>query len=356
MSHPPMNVKGRIWRCVFAKVMSWVLTRWFGLSNRTIFVQNGRPPSILVGYGMPRHINLRQIEAFKAVIENGTISRAAQMLNISQPAMSKLIAHLEFDSGLRLFDRVKGRLAPSEHGIRLYDEIGRIFSGVRQVENAVEAIRREEQGRLAIGVLPALANFFISRVTTKFLETRRNIFCTVQARESQRVVDWLIARKLDVGLVGYRTDNPYIVLEPILEQRLVCIMPPDHPLATKATIVPKDFDNLSFVAFDSDVYMGHLVADLFDKYNATPRVVLTATNALTVCEFVAAGLGVTLVHPLMVSGMERRVVVRPFEPEVLYGFQLCRSPDSRNAHIVEEFVEELRAEAAAISESMLFDG
>jgi DNA-binding transcriptional LysR family regulator len=61
---------------------------------------------------MARRINLRQVEAFKAVIEYGTVSRAAEMLNVSQPAMSKLIAHLEEDTGLRLFDRLKGRLAP----------------------------------------------------------------------------------------------------------------------------------------------------------------------------------------------------------------------------------------------------
>src|ERR1700739_696845 len=128
---------------------------------------------------MPRHLNLRQIEAFKAVIENGTVSRAAELLNISQPAMSKLIAHLEVDTGLKLFDRVKGRLVPSEHGLRLHEEIGGVFACVRQVENAVEAIRREEQGRLAIGVMPALAYSFIQRATTRFLEDRQNMFCSV---------------------------------------------------------------------------------------------------------------------------------------------------------------------------------
>jgi DNA-binding transcriptional LysR family regulator len=302
---------------------------------------------------MPRQLNLRQIEAFKAVVENGTISRAAQVMNISQPAMSKLISHLEFDSGIRLFDRVKGRLAPSEHGMRLYEEVGRIFSGVRQVENALEAIRREKQGRLAVGVLPALANSFISRVAVKFLEKRNNVFCTIQARESQRIIDWLIARKLDLGLVSYRSDNPYVLLEPLLEQPVVCIMPPNHPLSAKPRLEPQDFNGVSFVAFDSDVYIGHLVEDIFSKYKANPHITLTATNAVTVCELVASGLGVSLVHPLMVSGLEGRVAVRSFNPEVLYGFQLCRSPDSRNAHIVDAFIQELRAEAASITRSML---
>lgn len=296
---------------------------------------------------MPRHINLRQIEAFKAVIENGTVSRASEVLNISQPALSKLIAHLEFDTALRLFDRVKGRLAPTEQAMRLYDEVGRIFSGVRQVENAVEAIRREEQGRLAIGVLPALANTFIQRVTTPFLQERRNVFCTVQALGSQWIVEWLVSRKLDVGLVSARVDNPYITLEPILEQDLVCIMPKDHPLAGKTSVEPADFDDHPFISFDSDVYVAHLVSNVFARYKVEPQTVLVTNAAPTMCEFVAAGLGIALIHPLMVSGLEDRLTIKRFEPSIPYNFQLCRSTDSRNAHIVEAFVEELRTKASA---------
>ncbi|WP_010161940.1 LysR substrate-binding domain-containing protein [Sphingomonas sp. PAMC 26617] len=302
---------------------------------------------------MPRHINLRQIEAFKAVIENGTVSRASEILNVSQPALSKLIAHLEFDTGLRLFDRVKGRLAPTEHGMRLYGEVGRIFSGVRQVENAVDAIRREEQGRLSIGVLPALANTFIQRVTTGFLQERRNVFCSVQALGSQWIVEWLIARKLDVGLVSPRVDNPYLTLEPLMEQPLACIMPLDHPLAEKSLIKPDDLDGMPFVAFDSDIYVSHIVSNMFERYRINPQTVLVTNAAPTVCEFVAAGLGLSLIHPLMVSGLEQRLAIRRFEPEILYSFQLCRSADSRNAHIVEAFVEVLREKASAISNAVM---
>jgi len=156
---------------------------------------------------MLRHLNLRQIEAFKAVIENGTVSRAALVLSISQPAMSKLIAHFEADTGLKLFDREKGRLAPTDHGMRLYEEIDRIFAGVRQVENAAEAIRREERGQLAVGVMPALSGTFIQRATMGFLKDRPNVFCSVQSLSSHRIADWLATRKLDVGLASARIDR-----------------------------------------------------------------------------------------------------------------------------------------------------
>lgn len=300
-----------------------------------------------------RPVNLRQIEAFKAVIENGTISRAALMLHISQPAMSKLITHMEADTGLRLFERLKGRLAPTEQAMRLYEEVDRIFAGVRQVANAVDAIRREAQGRLAVGVMPALAGSFIQRATSGFLKTRPNVFCLVQSLSSQWVVDRMVMKKLDVGLVSAGIDNPYVALEPLIEHPLVCIMPLDHPLTARSHIEPPDLDQIPFVTFHPDAYVGHVIDRMFETYKIRVKSVLVTNVAPTLCEFVAAGLGVALVHPLMLSGFENRLAVRRFEPELPFNFQLCRSIDNRNAPLVEAFAQEARTLAAQISRSLL---
>jgi DNA-binding transcriptional LysR family regulator len=309
--------------------------------------------SIHQGYAMPRRLTLRQVEAFKAVIENGSISSAAKMVHISQPAMSKLIAHFEADTGLKLFDRLKGRLAPTEQGMRLHEEVERLFAGVRQVESAADAIRREEQGRLAVGVMTALSGSFLQRATTCFLKDRRNVFCSIHSLTSPWAVDWLMARKLDVGLVSARIDNPYVSFEPLMEHPLVCIMPLDSPLKAKSHIEPQDLDQIPFVAADSDSYVGQLIEGMFEAHRIRPQIVLVANRALTVCEFVAAGVGVSLVHPLMVSGPEHRLAVRRFEPEILYSFQLCRLVKSRNSQLVEAFAQEVRTTAAQISRSIL---
>lgn len=304
---------------------------------------------------MPRQLNLRQIEAFKAIIENGTMRQSAEVLNISQPAVSKMIAHLEFDTGLQLFDRVKGRLAPTENGFQLYEEINRIFAGVRQVENAVEAIRRQEQGRIAIGVMPGLAGSFIERATSSFLRARANVFCSVEPLSSQLIIERLIARKLDVGLIGGGYDNPYVTSDPLMEHALVCIMPPQHPLTKKKLIKPQDLDGIPFVSLHADTYIGNRLAGMFEEYDVRPEINLVSSGALTLSQFVAAGLGVSLVHPLMVSGLEDRLVARRFEPDILYNFQLCRSADSKNAKMIDLFAKEAIAVAAQISASMLGD-
>lgn len=305
---------------------------------------------------MTRAINLRQIEAFKAVIEYGTVSRAAQALNVSQPAMSKLIAHLEADTGLSLFDRVRRRLVPTEDAMRLHDEVERIFSGVRQVENAVDAIRREKQGLLLIGAMPALAGNFVQRATMAFLAERPNVFCSVQPLWSQLIVERLVGRSLDVGLVSATVDNPYVTLEPLMEHPLVCILPLGHPLTARDCIQPADIEDAAFVGFNPDSYVGGKVQAILDRHDVKVRTAVIAGGAQTVCEFVAAGLGVSLVHPLMVSGLEGRLAIRPFRPQALYNFQIARSVDSRNARLVDAFVQKLRDTAVQVSKSLLDGG
>jgi DNA-binding transcriptional LysR family regulator len=302
---------------------------------------------------MRRALNLRQIEAFKAVIENGTISRAAELVNISQPAVSKLIANLELDSGLTLFDRKKGRLLPTEHAMRLHEEISRIFAGVRQVENAMDVIRREEQGRVSVGVMPALAGSFIQRTTMEFLKNRSTVFCSVQSLSSQLIVEWLVTKKLDVGIIEPGLNNPYLVIEPLMEHALVCIMPLDHPLTDKDQIEPQDLDQVPFISLNPDNYFAHRLDVMFQGYGVQPQIVLVANIMPTLCQFVAAGLGVSLVHPLVLSGLEHKVAVRRFVPDILFNFQVGRSADNRNAQLVDAFVEELRTTVDQISSSIL---
>ena len=301
---------------------------------------------------MARAINLRQIEIFRALIELGTVSRAAEILNISQPAASKLLMQLESDNGLKLFDRARGRLAPTTQGLRLYEEVNRIFAGVRQVETAISVIRREDQGRLVVGVLPALAGDFIRRATMNFLKRHPNVYCSIQSHESQRIADSVLARKLDVGLVSSRIDSAYLVTEPVLEHPLLCIMPIGHPLARLKVIRPKHLHDTPFVSFNPESYTGQKIASLFEKYDVTANIVLTASVNPTVCQFVAAGLGVSLVHPLFIAGMERNVVARPFEPATPFDFLLCYAREASNARLIADFVRETKAVAAQFSEEL----
>lgn len=298
-------------------------------------------------------LNLRQIEAFKAIVEHGTVSQAAEVLGVSQPAVSKLLANLEAETGLSLFDRVRGKLACTPHGMRLYQEIDRIFSGLRQIEQAVGSIRRDEQRTLNVGVLPALSGSFIRRTTMNFLTRHPDVRVSIKTRGSLFLADWLATRQIDVALVGSRADNPYIDREPLFRYPLFCALPVNHALTRKRVIRPRDLAGEPFISFGPDSQTQGLVVKAFENAQAELNVVLSTDTAPTACEFVAAGLGVSLIHPLFADGLQNRLVLRRFDPETHFHFQLCRVQASRNATLVEDFVQEARAVAAQVSRELL---
>lgn len=299
---------------------------------------------------MKKSLNLRQVEAFKAVIEQGTVNRAADALFVSQPAVSKLLMKLEEDTGLALFERVKGKLAPTPHGMRLYEEIDRIFVGLHQLEDAVDSIRRDEQRQLCIGVMPALSGSFVRRVTMDFIKAHPDVHVSIHTRSSQFLADWLVARQIDVALVSNAVENPYIDREPMLSSPLFCALPLNHSLTQKRVIRAKDLDNVPFITFESVSLTDKLVKEAFSAAGARLNPVLNAVTASTVCEFVAAGLGVSLVHPLFAEWVGKRIVLRRFDPELVSTFQLCRVGAARNASLVEAFVDVARRVAQQVSD------
>lgn len=300
-----------------------------------------------------RQLNLRQIEAFKAIIECGTVSAAAEMMGISQSAASKLLAHLEDDVGFALFERNKGRLVTNVRGMRFYDEVQRIFAGIRQVERAAEMIRREEQGRISIGVMPGLSGRFIQRVTDAFLVDHPGTFVSIKDGASRQIAEWTATRQVDLGIISTRFDNQNLITKPLLEHPLTCILPTGHPLASKREIRHTDLHDEPFISFSPESQTRQLVDATLAGHDLRLNVILEASAAPTVCESVAAGLGIAIIYPLHAHGVEKRVVMRPFTPAITYEAVLATSREGRNGKVVDAFIAQAQAVAATTTREML---
>lgn len=286
---------------------------------------------------MRKQLQLRQVEAFKAVIEQGTASQAAAILHITQPAVSKLLTHLEEETGLALFERVNGRLVATAQGMRFYAEVDRIFGGVRQLEEAVSVIKRDNKKHFTIGVLPALSGSFIRRVTMMFLERRPDVHPSVHMRASSIVSDRVATRQMDVGLTTSLMTNPNLAVTPVMESPLVCIMPKGHALSACDHIELTDIDGVRFISYASHNLDRQVSDELFVAHGVEPDVVLECETVPTLCEFVQAGLGISLAHPLCVIDMDDRLDIRPFQPAISRYFHFCHARSPTNKELVDEF-------------------
>ena len=282
--------------------------------------------------------SLRQIEAFKAFVETGTVSRAADVLHISQPAASKLLSNLETDSGLRLFDRAHGRMTTTARGMRLYEEIERLFSGVNQIAQAVEAIRKEERSRLAIGVMPGVSTRFIAASAEAFRAAHPDVFLSFTVRSSQFITEGLLSRQLDLGIVSKPLDHPLFTTALLEDEPVVCALPADHALADRAALTLADIAAEPMIAFAQDSSTRHKVERAFAAAGLAPNVVAEATTAQTVCSLVAAGIGLALVAPIFALEHVPKIAWVPIVPKIRMDIYTIKSASTRNASLADAFL------------------
>ncbi|MVA27094.1 LysR substrate-binding domain-containing protein (plasmid) [Agrobacterium vitis] len=290
--------------------------------------------------------SLRQLEALLAVVETGTVSKAADLLRVSQPAVSKRIQDLEAETGLQLFERQGRRLVATDQGMRLYEEVDRVLGGVHQLARSVEAIHREVHGRLVLGVLPALGGRFISRILRSFHAQHPKVFVSVEAQSSQFLTEAVLLRRLDVAIVSTSVEHPSITAEMLRSPAAVAILPPGHRLEEAAQLNPADLIHEPFVAFSSTGIMRRKVDRAFEGQGVTPQVAFEATNAANVGEMVAAGLGVSIVDPLSVEFLDGRIIRKPFSPIVDQDYTILKPLRARKSAIVADFVEHVRGALA----------
>ncbi len=290
---------------------------------------------------MRRAPNIRQIEAFKAVMELGTVTRAANQLCISQPAVSKLLAYLEEDTELKLFERHKGRLTPTSSAMQLYDSVKRLFVGMNKLDAEINLIRRGKQNSLSFGVLPALTGPYIAELCSNFIEANPGTQLSTTARSSHYLRSWLTNHELDAVVIEAPIQVPDTKCLPVLEAPLVCIMSPDHALSQKSEITPYDLDNVDFIDFELNSNSSKLQQGLFQDYGVLPRINLSVNTSPFMAEFVARGLGVALVHPLALYGRGLDVIAKPFKPDVVVSYYLAWSQNNANQNNIEAFVDHM---------------
>jgi DNA-binding transcriptional LysR family regulator len=261
-------------------------------------------------------INFRQIEAFRAVVESGTVSRAAERLSISQPAVSRLLRGLEHASGLTLFDRTKRRLAPTKEAMMLFDEVDRLFKGINDLAHFVEDVRKLRRSSLRIGVMPALSVGFIQDVLAQFVSSYPQTQLTIHARSTVKLVEWLVAGHLDIALTAHSVANPELTQISLCVSNYVCILPLEHPMAKKRSIRPQDLASEQFISFSSDSEYRVLIDRIFADTKVERKLFLEAPMAPTICALVAKGLGVSIINPFYIGAFQSLLAVRPFRSAI----------------------------------------
>jgi DNA-binding transcriptional LysR family regulator len=282
-------------------------------------------------------MNFRQVEAFRAVMTTGSASRAADLLQVTQPAISRGILELEKETGFPLFDRIRGRLVPTAEGQLFFRDVETTFQGLDRLRISAARIRDFGTGDIRIASLAALGSTLVPHALRLLRQQHASIAVTLQVAGSATVRELVVSSRFDVGLAADEIDVAGVEHQLFATPKAVCAMAASHRLCERTVVTPQDLHEEHFIALSPEDTVRRKLEKVFQDAGIRPKVVAETPNSSTVCALAMEGLGVGLVNPYAADGYSARgVVFRPFSAAVHFRTLLIFRPDLPKSRIVRD--------------------
>ncbi len=285
---------------------------------------------------------LRQLEALIAVADHGTMTRAAEELGISQPAVSRLLVDLSREMGFTLFERRGGRLVPTQECRFLLPDLRKLIERMDHIGEVSRAILDRRAGHLKIACLPGFATSHLPKVLADFLKTRAGVTATLEPDRPERIMEWIIGEQYDCAITDGFEPHPAVHSETV-DIRTVCIFPEGHPLQAREVVRPADLRGQPLILARRDSAFQRDFAEHLSRagVEAEPRIETRQFTAA--CELVALGAGVAVISELDARGYAGRgVLFRPFDAPLFHRLALVRPIHKSPSMITLEFLDRFR--------------
>lgn len=285
-------------------------------------------------------LNLRQVEAFRALLITGSVTKAAEIMHVTQPAVSRLIADFERAVAIKLFDRDRRKLTPTKECMALFQEVQRTYAGLDHISRAANSIRTMQTGYLTIGAMPILSISFLPDVIAAFNAERGSVAISLWTWPREQALDWLGSRQYDLGFVTMPVVDSALTVEPFPELESICVLPPDHRLAAQEYVTPDDIRDENLVSLTAGSPHRHAVEAVLREHAISPRGLIEARSATVILELVARRVGIAILGPLAVhAGVASRVVARPFRPVIPFHAALVYPTGSPLSRVARRFAD-----------------
>lgn len=275
-----------------------------------------------------------------------TVTGAAEMLEITQPVVTRLIADLEERIAVPLFKREKGRLAPTPEAALLFEDVHQSLMGIERIANAASNIKGLKLTRLEIAAAPAMALSFLPRAIASFTKEHPETLVSLQTQSTATVIDMVQSGRCDLGFAMLpmrktRHGNS----EVLVSGKMVGVVPVDHRLASRKVLHPEDFEGEGFVSLAPLVEARTRIDALMLSHGVQRRINVETQLSSAIIKLVEAGLGLSIIEPLTASaytgGLLKFIQV---EPELVADFSIVVSPRMSSTLILKPFIDHARRE------------
>ncbi|OBG26320.1 LysR family transcriptional regulator [Mycobacterium sp. E3198] len=233
-------------------------------------------------------------EWFVTLAELQNVTAAAGQLHIAQPTLTRMLARLERQLGVALFDRRGKRLALNTYGRIFYEHARRAQSELDSARRAIDDLADPAVGEIRLGFLGSFGPSVVPRLIAGFRQTSPRVTFTLDEGAAEAIGDLVQSGAIDLGVVSPRPRVPNLAWRSLFRQRLGVAFPCDHALTGAAAVSMTDLAGEPFVAMRPGFGMRRLLDELCAAAQFQPRIVLESATLTSTAGLVAAGLGISL--------------------------------------------------------------
>lgn len=287
-------------------------------------------------------MNARQLEIFRAIMRSGTLTSAAQFLNVSQPAVSKVLRHLESQIGYRLFERVGGRLQPTAEAQLLFADADRVFREIEAVRDLAIRIRERRVGLLRIGASAPPIFAVLPAAMATFQARHPEVKVVLRTLSAEELSEKILVGEVDLGLTLSAIRVPMVRTELLATTPVIALLPAGSPLARRKSVGPADLVDQRLISYGTHADVGPMLDAVFERAGLVRQVQTEIEMSISALPLVQAGLGVALVDNMFPWTRFPGVAVRPFLPQVLMSLSLVTSGTRPAPRFVRDIAEDIR--------------
>ncbi len=275
-------------------------------------------------------MRLRHIEVFNAVMLTGSVSGAARLINVTQPAVSRTLAHAELQLGFALFQRTRNRLVPTSEALTLYPHVERLFVNLDEVQRLAATLKAGRDTKtVRVASILALGHEVLPRAMKAFGARFPNVAVTLQTLHSPQMVSTLVLQEADIGFLFSPASHPALLQEQVGATQIMCVSPKGMlPARTvkKGSVTLQELAGIAVIGLDTSDPIGMMLSHACRDAGVGLQSAVTVQTYHAALALARHGLGVALVDGCTALSADAQVVdVLPLAPAIAVSVNAVRS-------------------------------
>lgn len=288
-------------------------------------------------------MRLRQIEVFHAVYSTGSMTGAAALLNVSQPSVSKVLAHTEQQLGYLLFDRVKGKLVATPEAHRLFGHVSAVYRDVDRLQRVAANLRAGNSGQVRVAGTPAFGIEVVPKAVATFREKHSDTVFEIETLHLDEMHEALLESRIDLGIAFDPGKMPGIIDDTLATGRFVVLAPTATNFGDARTLKARDLCGHPFIGLNSRGPLGRSLSTYLESLCSELDIVTWTETYHVAKALVASGMGVTIADEVTArSGGASGIQILPLEPALLFDIKVLRLAAAPLSVTAQNFVQHLR--------------